>query len=245
MNAHSPTATDTLRQAAAQYEGNLVFATSFGAEDQVLTHMISHLGLNIPLATLDTGRLFPETYELWARTEEIYGIRIIPYFPAAEEVESMILDKGVNLFRNSVENRHKCCNIRKLRPLERLLAGKKAWICGLRSTKSITQKDFISQKTMRRTASSKSARWPTGQKRMSGTISALTAFPTILFMMQDSPVSGAPAAQEPSRGQKTYATDDGGGKKKNTGNAAYTAGQDINNQKKNIQNEQHLQTQPA
>lgn len=58
MNAHSPTATDTLRQAAAQYEGNLVFATSFGAEDQVLTHMISHLGLNIPLATLDTGRLF-------------------------------------------------------------------------------------------------------------------------------------------------------------------------------------------
>ncbi len=126
MNAHSPTATDTLRQAAAQYEGNLVFATSFGAEDQVLTHMISHLGLNIPLATLDTGRLFPETYELWTRTEEIYGIRIIPYFPAAEEVESMILDKGVNLFRNSVEYRHECCNIRKLRPLERLLAGKKA-----------------------------------------------------------------------------------------------------------------------
>jgi len=102
--------------------------------------MISHLGLNIPLATLDTGRLFPETYELWTRTEEIYGIRIIPYFPAAEEVESMILDKGVNLFRNSVEYRHECCNIRKLRPLERLLAGKKAWICGLRSTQSITRK---------------------------------------------------------------------------------------------------------
>ena len=140
MNAHSPTATDTLRQAAAQYEGNLVFATSFGAEDQVLTHMISHLGLNIPLATLDTGRLFPETYELWARTEEIYGIRIIPYFPVAEEVENMILDKGVNLFRNSMEYRHECCNIRKLRPLERLLAGKKAWICGLRSTQSITRK---------------------------------------------------------------------------------------------------------
>lgn len=60
MNAHSPTATDTLQQAVAQYEGDLVFATSFGAEDQVLTHMISHLGLNIPLATLDTGRLFRE-----------------------------------------------------------------------------------------------------------------------------------------------------------------------------------------
>lgn len=217
MNAHSPTATDTLRQAAAQYEGNLVFATSFGAEDQVLTHMISHLGLNIPLATLDTGRLFPETYELWARTEEIYGIRIIPYFPVAEEVENMILDKGVNLFRNSMEYRHECCNIRKLRPLERLLAGKKRGSAAYAPLSPSPGKGFISQKTMRRTASSKSTHWPTGQKKMSGTISAPTAFPIILFTMQDSPVSGAPAAQDLSRGRKMYATDDGGGKKRTQG----------------------------
>lgn len=231
MNAHSPTATDTLRQAAAQYEGNLVFATSFGAEDQVLTHMISHLGLNIPLATLDTGRLFPETYELWTRTEEIYGIRIIPYFPAAEEVESMILDKGVNLFRNSVEYRHECCNIRKLRPLERLLAGKKAWICGLRSTQSITRKGLHITENDEANGIIKISPLANWSEEDVWNYIRAYGVPTIPFTMQDSPVSGAPAAQELSRGQKMYATDDGGGKRKNTRSAVYTANQDIDNQK--------------
>lgn len=140
MNTDTPAAADILRQAAELYDGRIVFASSFGAEDQVLTHMIAGLGLDIPISTLDTGRLFPETYDLWAQTERTYGIRITPFMPDTAEAEKLVLEKGINLFRHSIDERHDCCRVRKLRPLTRMLSGKSAWICGLRSAQSITRR---------------------------------------------------------------------------------------------------------
>jgi phosphoadenosine phosphosulfate reductase len=138
----SPSATDILKQAATEYAGRIVFATSFGAEDQVLTHLIAKNGINIPLATLDTGRLFPETYDLWAKTEEVYGLKITPFFPDAKEVEELVASRGINLFRKSIDDRHACCQVRKLAPLHRLLQGREAWVCGLRSAQSVTRVDL-------------------------------------------------------------------------------------------------------
>lgn len=111
---------------------DVVFASSLGQEDQVLTDMISRLGLPIPIFTLDTGRLFKETYDLIDRTEKRYDLRIKVYAPDATEVERMAADRGVNLFHRSVEDRKRCCGVRKLGPLARALAGRGGWICGLR-----------------------------------------------------------------------------------------------------------------
>jgi len=112
--------------------GKAVFASSLGAEDQVIFDMISRLGLDIPVFTLDTGRLFKETYELIEATQEKYGRQIKIYFPQAEAVQAMVEEEGVNLFRKGVDQRKRCCQVRKLEPLSRALAGYQAWICGLR-----------------------------------------------------------------------------------------------------------------
>lgn len=121
------------------YGEGLVFATSLAAEDQVITDMIARSRLPIPLVTLDTGRLFPETYALLAETERRYGVKIRVVFPNAAEVESMVAEKGVNLFTDSVENRKQCCRVRKLEPLKRALSPYRAWICGLRREQSVTR----------------------------------------------------------------------------------------------------------
>jgi len=117
---------------AAESVPGVVFASSLGEEDQVLTDMIAGLGLPIPIVTLDTGRLFKETYDLIARTEAKYALRIRVYFPEDAAVEGMVAEKGVNLFYDSVEDRKRCCRIRKLEPLRRALDGRGGWICGLR-----------------------------------------------------------------------------------------------------------------
>lgn len=114
-------------------------ASSLGAEDQVLTHLIAHNAPRIPIFTLDTGRLFRETYELIERTRERYNVRLAVYFPEAQDVEEMVHEHGPNLFYTSVERRKLCCNVRKVRPLKRALAGKKAWITGLRQEQSVTR----------------------------------------------------------------------------------------------------------
>lgn len=136
-----PTAEDMLKSIAAEHARRVVLATSFGAEDQVLTELIVRNGLDIPLVTLDTGRLFEETYELWARTEAHYGIRIRGYVPQAREVEALLQAQGTEGHRASAEARRACCRVRKLVPLERALAGKQAWICGLRREQSPTRSD--------------------------------------------------------------------------------------------------------
>ncbi len=113
-----------------------VLSSSMGQEDQVLLHLIVSNGLNIPVITLDTGRLFPETYDLIAATEAAFGIRIRVVFPDAREVESMVAEEGINLFRRSVELRRRCCSVRKVAPLRRALEGAGGWICGLRQGQS-------------------------------------------------------------------------------------------------------------
>jgi phosphoadenosine phosphosulfate reductase len=130
-----------LRRAWETFGSSLVFATSLAAEDQVITDIIARNRWPIPFVTLDTGRLFPETYELLAETERRYGIRIDVFFPEREAVETMVADAGINLFRASVEARKRCCRVRKLEPLKRALTPYAAWICGLRREQSVTRAD--------------------------------------------------------------------------------------------------------
>ena len=120
MNSQeSNTVTDQLASAAAEFAGRIVFTTSFGAEDQVITDIIVREGLCIPIVTLDTGRLFPEAYELWARTEEKYGLRVRAYTPESKALEELVNAQGIAAYRRSLEGRHACCAVRKLEPLTR------------------------------------------------------------------------------------------------------------------------------
>lgn len=118
------------------YPGNVVFSTSFGLEDQVITDIICRNSLPIEIFTLDTGRLFQETYDLMEKTILRYGIRIKVYYPDTIAVEKLITEKGPNSFYHSVENRKECCRIRKVEPLKRALLHKSVWITGLRAEQS-------------------------------------------------------------------------------------------------------------
>jgi phosphoadenosine phosphosulfate reductase len=120
---------------------DIVFATSLGAEDQVITHFIAESGKDIRIFTLDTGRLHEETYQLLEKTNARYGIQIEIYFPDQKLVEEMVSDRGVNLFYKNVEDRKRCCLVRKLEPLERALGSAKVWITGLRREQAVTRVD--------------------------------------------------------------------------------------------------------
>lgn len=118
------------------FPGKVVFSTSLGQEDQVITQLIASQNLPIQIFSLDTGRLFPETLELLARTESKYKTRIKVYYPERESVESLVTDIGINGFYESVENRKSCCYVRKVEPLKRALAGNEVWVTGLRAEQS-------------------------------------------------------------------------------------------------------------
>ena len=122
--------------------GRIVFTTSFGVEDQWITHAIFTRGLDIEVATLDTGRLFPETYALWERTEARYAHRIKAVYPQAEPLQAYVAEHGVNGFYQSVANRLECCRLRKVEPLSRLLAGAAGWITGMRRDQSPERADI-------------------------------------------------------------------------------------------------------
>jgi phosphoadenosine phosphosulfate reductase len=117
----------------------IVLSTSLGLEDQVLTALVLRQKRDVEVFTLDTGRLFPETYDLIARTNKYFGIRMKTYFPEPLAVEKMVAEKGINLFYDSVENRKMCCGIRKVAQLPRAFEGKEAWICGLRKDQSVSR----------------------------------------------------------------------------------------------------------
>jgi phosphoadenosine phosphosulfate reductase len=116
--------------------GRIVFTTSFGIEDQAIAHAIFAQGLEIDVMTLDTGRLFPQTYDVWAQTERLYGRRIRAFCPDREGIESLVASQGIDGFYASVEARRLCCAVRKVEPLRRALANAAAWITGLRSDQS-------------------------------------------------------------------------------------------------------------
>jgi phosphoadenosine phosphosulfate reductase len=118
------------------FPGEVIFSTSFGWEDQVISHIIFKNNLPIKVFTLETGRLFPETYYVWNRTLEMYGKPIHAYYPDTTAVEKLVSSKGPSSFFDSVENRKECCGIRKIEPLKRALAGNSCWITGIRSEQS-------------------------------------------------------------------------------------------------------------
>jgi len=126
-----------LSDIAATFEGKIVFSTSFGIEDQVVSHAIFQNKIkNIEVFTLDTGRLFPETYAVWDKTLLQYGAKIKSYYPNAIDVEDFVNNKGINAFYGSVDLRKECCTIRKVIPLKRALVGADLWITGLRAEQS-------------------------------------------------------------------------------------------------------------
>jgi len=133
---------EALKLLAEQFPGKIVFSTSFGWEDQAITHMIFTNNLPIKVFTLETGRLFPETYYVWNRTMEIYGQPIHAYYPQHQALEQMVNTKGPNSFYESVDNRKECCGIRKLEPLNRALAGNQLWITGIRAEQSINRQSM-------------------------------------------------------------------------------------------------------
>jgi phosphoadenosine phosphosulfate reductase len=140
LNDKSPE--EVLNWFLKEFEGKVAFSTSLGAEDQVIAQMIATIDKSAHIFTLDTGRLFPETYDLIDLTSKKYDLNIRLMFPDAAETERMVNSKGINLFYESIENRKLCCNIRKISPLKRAFAGLDAWICGLRREQSVTRKDL-------------------------------------------------------------------------------------------------------
>jgi phosphoadenosine phosphosulfate reductase len=122
-----------------EYDGKLALGSSLGAEDQVLTDMIAKIDTSTKIFTLDTGRVFPETYQTLHETNEKYGINIEVYFPNSERVERMVNEKGINLFYENIENRKTCCKVRKIEPLSRAMTGVDVWVTGIRREQSITR----------------------------------------------------------------------------------------------------------
>ena len=131
-----------LRLIVAAYRGKVVFSSSLSYEDQLLTHLIFANGLPIEIFTLDTGRLFSETYLVLNATLQRYKKPIKVYCPKTEDVEKLVSEKGPISFYESIENRKECCFIRKVEPLKRALEGNAVWITGIRSEQSDNRNDL-------------------------------------------------------------------------------------------------------
>lgn len=133
---------EALALLAEAFPGKITFSTSFSMEDQVITDQISKSEVPVATFTLDTGRLFPETYSTWSRTLERYQLTIDAYYPNAEKIQEFVRSYGPNSFYESVDNRKQCCFIRKVEPLKRALAGKAVWVTGLRAEHSPNRSDM-------------------------------------------------------------------------------------------------------
>lgn len=126
----------TLKELVNLFSNAVTFSSSFSYEDQVITHLIANNAREISIFTLDTGRLFPETYSTWNSTNERYDLKVKAYYPKYDLLENFIHEKGPNSFYESLENRKGCCFIRKVEPLKRALAGNSVWVTGLRAEHS-------------------------------------------------------------------------------------------------------------
>lgn len=127
---------ESLASLASAFPSQVVFTTSFGIEDQMITDIIFRNNIPIRVVTLDTGRMFEATYKVWSNTLKIYNKPIEPFFPEREAVEKLLAEKGPFSFYSSVDNRKECCHIRKVEPLNRALEGMKVWITGIRADQS-------------------------------------------------------------------------------------------------------------
>ncbi|WP_026999249.1 phosphoadenylyl-sulfate reductase [Eisenibacter elegans] len=131
-----------LRQLAKAYAGRIVFSSSLSYEDQLISHWILANQLPIRIFTLDTGRMFAETYEVLQRTNARYKTNIEVYFPESAAVERLVNSKGMFSFYDSVENRKECCFVRKVQPLNRALEGAACWITGIRAEHSANRQEM-------------------------------------------------------------------------------------------------------
>lgn len=125
-------AQEVLSWALERYHPRIALSNSLQTEDMVVLDMAWRIQPQVRVFTLDTGRLHQETYDMMDRVRDHYGIPLEVLFPDAAEVKAMVEAKGLNLFYESVENRHQCCGVRKVNPLQKQLAGLDAWVTGLR-----------------------------------------------------------------------------------------------------------------
>jgi phosphoadenosine phosphosulfate reductase len=132
---------DRLLGMRREVRGKIIFTTSFGLEDQMILDSLRRLQVDVDIVTLDTGRLFAETYALWAESEQRYGIRIRAVYPQHDAVEALIAAHGINGFYDSSEARKACCHARKVEPLNRALAGAAAWVTGIRAGQSNSRRE--------------------------------------------------------------------------------------------------------
>ncbi len=127
---------------AQTFPGAVTFSTSFSYEDQIITDLIQKAAADVSIFTLDTGRMFPETYSVWSRTNERYNIKVAPYYPDTKSIETFVTVNGPNAFYESLDLRKGCCFIRKVEPLKRALAGHSVWITGLRAEHSAARQSL-------------------------------------------------------------------------------------------------------
>lgn len=131
----------TLQRIASDFSP-AVFASSLAAEDMVLTDLILRAKLPIAIFTLETGRLHAETLGMLDSIRETYGYEVTPFKPVDAAVENYVTQHGLNAFYDSVDMRKECCRIRKVEPLNRALAGNKAWVTGQRRAQSATRNEL-------------------------------------------------------------------------------------------------------
>lgn len=131
--------TEIIDFAMTHITGQFGMATSLSIEDQMITHLLHQYKNQIKFFTLDTGRLFQETYDTIEKTAAHFDITIDICFPDQQSIREMVNSKGVNLFYESVENRKRCCQVRKTEPLKKALTGLSAWFTGLRRAQSVTR----------------------------------------------------------------------------------------------------------
>lgn len=138
--------TGALQLMAQKFPGQVTFSSSFSYEDQVITHDILSSPLpevnGISIFTLETGRLFPETFSVWNNTNDRYNTHITAYYPNTKDIQDFVNAKGPNAFYESLENRKACCHIRKVEPLSRALQGNAIWVTGLRAEHSVARQDL-------------------------------------------------------------------------------------------------------
>lgn len=134
---------DILKIGLACIEGTVSLASSFSMEDIVLIDMLQQIERNVRIFAIDTGRLNEETLEIADIIRQRYNIEIDWYVPAQQAVEKLEREKGLFSFRESLENRHQCCHIRKVEPLQRALKNLAGWITGQRREHSSTRTDLL------------------------------------------------------------------------------------------------------
>ena len=201
----------------------LAFLTSFQVDGMAIIDMAWRLDRNIRVATIDTGRLPAETYEMIDRVRDRYGIDVEVTFPDPADVEPLIRQHGINLFYESEALRVSCCEVRKSRPLARLLEEFDAWVTGLRRDQASSRAEVaVVEADLEHGGRSKSILWRTGPRIRSGIMSERTTCPHTHSTLKATQVSAARRVRDRSRSERIRAPGVGGGSSRISRNVAFT-----------------------